>query len=141
MEDQTAGAAIDNNWSFGSVASYIVKWAVAPIICAVYWIVVPPDGWEAEWAMLSESVGELPAFQAFFGAVGSIAFEDLGCQPLDFRPQVGNLRFGDASIDFALCDSYPLRLVWFFFIGLGVLGVLYSAVKSVTKMTNSFDKK
>ena len=141
MEDQTADAAIDNNWSFGSVASYIVKWAVAPIICAVYWIVVPPDGWSAEWAMLSDSVGELPAFQAFFGAVGSIAFEDLGCQPLDFRPQVGNLRFGDGAIDFALCDSYPLQLVWFFFIGLGVLGVLYSGVKSITKMTNSFDKK
>lgn len=141
MEDQTSGASLDNGWSFAAVASYIVKWAVAPIICAVYWIVVPPDGWAAEWAMLSDSVGELPAFQAFFGAVGSISFEDLGCQPLDFRPQVGNLRFGDASIDFALCDSYPLRLVWFFFIGLGVLGVLYSAVKSVTKMTNSFDKK
>ena len=136
MEDQLAGNDVSVGWDFWQGVKYVVRWMVAPIICAVFWLVVPPGGWGALWDMFAGGFAELPVYAAFTDAISSLAFDELGCQTLDFRPQIGAYRFGSASIDVALCTSFPLQLVWYFFIGLGTLGVLYSGVRSLTSLSH-----
>ena len=136
MDDQLEGNQVTVGWDFGQLVTYVVRWMVAPIICAVYWLVVPPGGWGALWDMFAGGFAELPVYAAFNDAISSLSFDELGCQTLDFRPQIGAYRFGSASIDVALCTSFPLQLVWYFFIGLGTLGVLYSGVRSLTSLSH-----
>ena len=101
---------------------------VFPIYCALLWLFVPPEGFQAVWEQLKSPVEDSPVLEPLRNLFGGLGIST--CLPLIWNePRF----FGSAgaTIDVGLCGNVAIAGLWTLFFGLAVIGMANDVLNTV----------
>ena len=111
----------------------LVTWMIAPIICAIWWLIVPADGWGSIWDRIRD-VWENHGALAPFRSMATINFSS-SCLPADFGTlSIGAAELEVGELDVGLCENLYIVLIWVVMLGLAVIGVSRSVLMSIAEV-------
>lgn len=108
----------------------VVYWMVSPIICAIWWLLVPQGGFGTIIDIFKEAFDDSPMMEAL-GSIADGFTWNSGCAPYDFGDPLGDMGPALGVIDVGMCGNLVIAVVWVALLGLAVLGMAGDLVRTL----------
>lgn len=108
----------------------LVYYVTAPIICALWWLVVPAGGLDSLWDLFSEPLEDSALIASLRVFVDEWEWNG-GCAPVDFGDPLGAVGPSLGEIDVGMCGNLVIGLVWTVLLGLAVLGMAGRLIRTL----------
>jgi hypothetical protein len=108
----------------------IIYYVTAPIICALWWLVVPAGGLDSLWDLFLEPLEDSELIASLRVFVDEWEWNG-GCAPVNFGDPLGDVGPSLGAIDVGMCGNLVIALVWTVLLGLAVLGMAGRLVRTL----------
>lgn len=132
VDDMTEGAWDDVNINPVTWVRALIQYMVSPIICALWWLFVPEDGWFFFLDRFRTIFDESPVLAPFRAFAENLTVDVTACMPVDL-PDVGPIV--TPSIDVAMCGNPIVMMVWGVAIALGLLAVAKEVLRTMSGLS------